>query len=99
MHIKTYAVDINKRQRAMKKLKVPYDEAIKVITYVNNMHKNGILTERELLRWENTPELQWWTETQYSFDTIWTNRSDFKIRLEGARPYNSAMAMSATILE
>ena len=35
-------------------------------------------------------------ETQYSFDIIWTNRADFKIRLEGARPYNSAMAMSTT---
>ena len=58
MHIKTYAVELNKRQRAMKKLKVPCDYALKVITYVENMHKSGIFTERELLCWENTPELQ-----------------------------------------
>ena len=60
------------------------------------MHKSGIFTERELLFWENTPALQGWTETQDFFDTIWTDRAAFKIRLEGARPYKSAMAMSTT---
>ena len=96
MHIKTYAVDLNKRQRAMKKLKVVCDNGLKVITYVDNMHKNGIFKERELLFWENTPALQGWTETQYCFDTIWTNRTSFNIRLEGPRPYESAIAMSTT---
>ena len=46
MHINTYAVKINKRQRAMKKLKVPCNNALKVITYVDNMRKIGIFTER-----------------------------------------------------
>ena len=51
MHIKMYAVDLKKMQRAMKKFKVPCDNALKVITYVDNIHKNGIFTERELLFW------------------------------------------------
>ena len=38
------AVELNKRQRAMKKYKVPYDTALKVITYVDNMHKSSIFT-------------------------------------------------------
>ena len=75
---------------------MPCDDALKVITYVDNMHRSGIFTERELLCWENTPTLQGWTETQDFFDTIWTDRAAFKIRLEGARPYESAMAMSTT---
>ena len=96
MHIKTYAVELNKRQQAMKKLKVPCDDALKVIKYVDNMHKISIFKEHELLRWENTPALQGWTETQDFFDTIWTDRTAFNIRLEGARPYKRAMAMSTT---
>ena len=96
MHIKTYAVELNKSQREMKKLKVPCDDALKVITYVENMHKSGIFTERELLRWENTPALQGWTETQDLFDTIWTDHAASKIRLKGARPYEIAMTMSTT---
>ena len=70
MHIKTYAVELKKRQQAMKNLKVPCDDALKVITYVDNMHKSGVFTERKLLRWENTPKFQGWTETQYFFDAI-----------------------------
>ena len=64
MHVKTYTVELNKSQRAMKKLKVPCDDALKVITYVDNMHKSGIFKERELLCWENTPVLQGRMETQ-----------------------------------
>ena len=96
MHIKTYAVELKKRQQAMKNLKVPCDDALKVITYVDNMHKSGVFTERELLCWENTPKLQGWMETQELFDTIWTDPAAFKIRLERARLYESAMAMSIT---
>ena len=87
MHIKTYAVELNKRQQAMKKLKVPCNNVFKFIMYVDNMHKSGVFTERDLLCWENTPKLQGWTEIQDFFDTIWTDRMAFKIRLEGARPY------------
>ena len=54
----------------MRKVKVLCDNALKVITYVNNMHKSGIFTEHELLLWENTPALQGWMETQDFFDTI-----------------------------
>ena len=43
MHIKTYAVKINKRHRAMKTLTVPCDDALKVITYVDNIHKSASL--------------------------------------------------------
>ena len=46
MHIKTYAIELNKRQRAMVKLNVPCNDALKVITYVDNMHKSGIYKER-----------------------------------------------------
>ena len=45
MHTKTYAIELNKRQRAMVKLNVPCDDALKVITYVDNMHKSGIFKE------------------------------------------------------
>ena len=70
MHIKTYVIELNKRQCAMVKLNVPCDDALKVITYVNNMHKSGIFKERELLKWENNSNLQGWTETQTFFDNI-----------------------------
>ena len=49
MHIKTYAVELRTRQRAMKRFKVPCDDALKVITYVDNIQKSGIFTERKLL--------------------------------------------------
>ena len=62
MHIQTYAIELNKRQRAMVKLNVPCDDALKVITYVDNMHKSGIFKERDLLKWENESNLQGWTE-------------------------------------
>ena len=84
INIKTYAVELKKRQRAMKKLKVPCVDALKVITFVKNMHKSGIFTECKLLCWENTPALQGWTEPQDFFDTNWTHSAAFKIRLEGA---------------
>ena len=42
MHIKTYAIKLNKRQRAMVKLNVPCHDALKVITYVDNIHRSGI---------------------------------------------------------
>ena len=58
MQIKTYAIELNKRQRAMVKLNVPCDDALKFITYVDNMHKSGIFKERELLKWENDSKLQ-----------------------------------------
>ena len=58
MHIKTYAIELNKRQRAMVKLNVPYDDALKVITYVDNMHRSGIFKERELLKSGNDSALQ-----------------------------------------
>ena len=70
MHIKTYAIELNKRLRAMIKLDVPCDDALKVITYVDSMHKNGIFKERELLKWENDASLQGWTATREFFDTI-----------------------------
>ena len=86
MHIKTYAIELNKRQRAMIKLDVPCDDALKVITYVDNMHKSGIFKEREILKWENDASLQGWTSAQDFFDTIWTDRAAFNVRLEGAHP-------------
>ena len=96
MHIKTYAIELDKRQRAMIKLDVPCDDALKVITNVDNMHKSGIFKKRELLKWENDASLQGWTATQEFFDTIWTDRAAFNVRLEGAHPYESAMAITAT---
>ena len=83
MHIKTYAIELNKRQRAMVKLNVPCDDALKVITYVDNLHRSGIFKEREILKWENEASLQGWLETQDYFDKIWTNRAAFNVRLEG----------------
>ena len=50
MHIKTYVIELNKRQHAMVKLNVPCGDALKVITYVDNMHKSGIFKEQELLK-------------------------------------------------
>ena len=44
----------------------------------------------------NGSTLQGWQQTQSYFDEIWTNRAAFNIRLEGARPYESAMALTAT---
>ena len=82
MHIKTYAIELNKRQRAMVKLNVSCDNALKVITYVDNMHKSGIFKERELFKWENDSNLQGWTETQTFFDNIWTDQAAFNIRLD-----------------
>ena len=73
MHIKTYAIELNKRQHAMVKLNVPCDNALKVITYVDNMHKSGIFKEQELLKWENESNLQGGTDTQKCFGNIWTN--------------------------
>ena len=52
--------------------------------------------EQELLKWENDSNLQGWTETQTFFENIWTNRAAFNIHLEGARQYNSTMAITAT---
>ena len=60
------------------------------------MHKNEIFKERELLKWENDASLKGWTATQDFFDTIWTDRAAFNVRLEGARPYESAMAITTT---
>ena len=80
----------------MIKLDAPCDDALKVITYVDNIRKSGIFKERELLKWENDASLQGWTATQEFFDTIWTDRAAFNIRLKGARPYESAMAIAAT---
>ena len=70
----------------MIKLNVPCADALKVIIYVDNMHKSGIFKERELLKWENDSNLQGWTETQQFFDTYWTNRAAFNVRLEGHAP-------------
>ena len=63
MHIKTCSINLNKRQRAMIKLDVPCDDALKVITYVDNMHKSGIFKERDLLKWENNATLGGWTRS------------------------------------
>ena len=60
------------------------------------MHKSSIFKERELLKWENDANLQGWTATQDFFDTIWTDRAAFNMRLERARSYESAMAINAT---
>ena len=79
----------------MIKLDVPCDDALKVITNVDNMHKSGIFKKRELLKWENDASLQEGTETQKFFDTIWTDRAAFNIRLKGARPYERVMAITA----
>ena len=62
------------------------DDALTVITYVDNMHQSGIFKEQEILKWENDSALQGWQATQSYFDEIWTDRAAFNIRLEGARP-------------
>ena len=60
------------------------------------MHRSGIFKERELLKWGNESNIQGWIATQTYFDNIWTDRAAFNVRLEGARPYESAMAITAT---
>lgn len=71
MHIKTYALELTKRQRKMKKnMEVPCDDAFKVMTYVDTMNKSGFFKEEELVLKENTPNLQGWKKTQDHFATI-----------------------------
>ena len=53
MHIRSYALKLNERQRQMKKMSVPCNDDAKVITYVNTTNKSGIFKEEELLKWEN----------------------------------------------
>ena len=96
MRIKTYKIELSKSQRAMVKFNVPCDDALKVITYVDIMHKSGIFKEQELLTWENESNLQGWTKTQNFFNNIWTDRAAFSIRIEGARLSESALAITAT---
>ena len=58
MHIKTFALELTKRQGVMTKLGIPCKDALKVMTYLTNMYKYGIFNDIEMIHWENTPALQ-----------------------------------------
>ena len=49
MHIKTYAIELKQRQRAMEKLNIPCKYALKFMTYVDNMYSSNIFKEEEML--------------------------------------------------
>ena len=58
LYIWSYGRELDKRQRCLRKMKVPCDNTAKVIVYMNAMNKNGAFKEEELLKWENDPALQ-----------------------------------------
>ena len=41
MHIKSYALELNKRQGTMAKINIPCEDALKVGTYITNMYTAG----------------------------------------------------------
>ena len=49
MHIRTYALELNKRQRAMVKLGIPCEDPLKAMTYVDNMYSSGVFKQVELI--------------------------------------------------
>ena len=44
-HIRTFGRELDKRQRCLRKMKVPCDDTAKVIRYVDQMKKSGVFKE------------------------------------------------------
>ena len=92
-HIRTFGRELDKRQRRLRKMKVPCDDTTNVIPYVDQMNKIRVFKEEELLKWDNTPLLQGWVATKDHFTTTWIDCEAFKRRLADDRPFDSALAL------
>ena len=58
LHIRSYGRELDKRWRLLQQMKVPCEDAVKVIGHVDTMNKSGAFKEEKLLKWENDPTLQ-----------------------------------------
>ena len=72
MHIKTYALEINKHQSVTTKIVIPCDNALNVVTCVTSMYACGVFTDLEIVKWENGGSNgQEWVSNAAYFNNIW----------------------------
>ena len=63
MHIRTYALELTKRQCVVCKLGTPCKDTLKVMAYMDNMYRSGVFKQVELTLWEYSASLQDWAAT------------------------------------
>ena len=54
MHIKTFAMELNKGKRAIAKITIPCEEKLKIIVYIANIYVYKLFTVHKMIAWENS---------------------------------------------
>lgn len=95
MYIKTFALELDMRQRTMAKIKVPCEYDQKIIVYISNIYTRKLFTNCKMTVWENSsPTIYELVPTAKPFAKLWTNRITFLERENGARPFDNAATVN-----